>query len=224
MAKGNKLGDRRIRHDHFHDRAKDAGFRARAVFKLEELDRAHGLLHPGDRVLDLGCAPGSWLQYARGRIGARGAMVGIDRVAIPGIPGARLLVGDVFTVVPADLLGELPGFDVVMSDMAPDTTGIRHVDQARSEALFERALELAVATLVPGGRFVGKLFQGPDLKRLVEACRAQFTSVKVVKPASSRTISIEQYVTGSGFRGRPAAREPAPTAPTGPTGPSGAGS
>ncbi|HVV84729.1 MAG TPA: RlmE family RNA methyltransferase [Kofleriaceae bacterium] len=214
MSKGrSKLGDRRVRHDHFHDRAKDAGFRARAVFKLEEIDRAVGLLRAGDRVLDLGCAPGSWLQYARGRIGAGGAMVGIDRVAIPGIPGARLLVGDVFTVVPADLLGDLPGFDVVLSDMAPDTTGIRHVDQARSEALFERALELAAATLAPGGRFVGKIFQGPDLKRLVEACRAQFTAVKIVKPASSRSISIEQYVTASGFRGRPAAPPPPPPPP-----------
>ncbi len=221
MAKGKpKLGDRGVRHDHFHDKARDAGFRARSVFKLEELDRATGLLRPGDRVLDLGCAPGSWLQYARTRIGASAAMVGIDRVGIPGIPGARLLVGDVFTVVPADLLGDLPGFEVVMSDMAPDTTGIRHVDQARSEALFERALELAVATLAPGGRFVGKIFQGPDLKRLVLACRAQFTAVKTVKPASSRTISIEQYVVCTGFRGRPAARPASPAAPASPaTGP-----
>lgn len=211
MAKGkSKLGDRRVRHDHFHDRAKDAGFRARAVYKLEEIDGAIGLFRPGDRVLDLGCAPGSWLQYARGRIGAGGAMVGIDRVAIPGVPGARLMVGDVFTVVPADLLGDLPGFDVVMSDMAPDTSGIRHLDQARSEALFERALELAVATLAPGGRFVGKLFQGPDFKRLIEACRAQFSTVKVMKPESSRQISIEQYIAASGFRGRPAAKAATP--------------
>jgi 23S rRNA (uridine2552-2'-O)-methyltransferase len=219
MAKGkSKLGDRRVRHDHFHDRAKDAGFRARAVWKLEELDRAVGLLRPGDRVLDLGCAPGSWLQYARTKIGD-GAMVGIDRVAIPGVPGARLLIGDVFSVVPADLVGDLAGFDVVMSDMAPDTTGIRHVDQARSEALFERALELAVATLVPGGRFVGKIFQGPDLKRLTEACRAQFAAVKIIKPASSRAISIEQYVVATGFRGRPVARATdAPDRDVAPTG------
>lgn len=204
MAKGrSRLGDRKVRKDHFHERARDAGFRARAVFKLEELDRAVGLLRPGDRVLDLGCAPGSWLQYARGRVGERGHLVGIDRVAIPGVPGARLLVGDVFTVVPADLLGELEAFDVVLSDMAPDTTGIRHVDQARSEALFERALDLAIATLAPGGRFAAKLFQGPDMKRLVERVRARFDSVKIVKPASSRQISIEQYVTASGFRGRP---------------------
>jgi 23S rRNA (uridine2552-2'-O)-methyltransferase len=202
-ARRNKLGDRRVRKDHFHERAKDGGFRARAVFKLEEIDRAIGLFRSGDRVLDLGCAPGSWLQYARGKIGDRGQMVGIDRVAIPGVPGARLIVGDVFTAVPADLLGELEAFDVVLSDMAPDTTGIRHVDQARSEALFERALELAIATLAPGGRFVGKLFQGPDMKRLVELARSRFATVKIIKPASSRQISIEQYVTAGGFQGRP---------------------
>ncbi|MBL8624131.1 MAG: RlmE family RNA methyltransferase [Myxococcales bacterium] len=202
MAKGRtRLGDRNVRHDHFHDRAKDQGFRARAVFKLEEIDKAVGLFRPGDRVCDLGCAPGSWLQYARGRIGERGAMVGIDRVAIPGVPGARLLVGDVFTVVPADLLGTLDHFDVVMSDMAPDTTGVRHMDQSRSEALFERALELACATLAPGGRFVGKIFQGPDFQKLIAACRARFATVKVMKPASSRQISIEQYITAAGFRG-----------------------
>lgn len=204
MPKGrNKLGDKGFRKDHFHERAKGAGFRARSVFKLEEIDQAIRLFRSGDRVLDLGCAPGSWLQYARGKIGERGRMVGIDRVAIPGIPGARLLVGDVFTAVPADLLGELDAFDVVMSDMAPDTTGIRHVDQARSEALFERALELAFATLAPDGRFVGKLFQGPDMPRLVKLARERFAAVKIIKPDSSRQISIEQYVTASGFRGRP---------------------
>jgi 23S rRNA (uridine2552-2'-O)-methyltransferase len=203
VSKGrNKLGDKGFRKDHFHEKAKGAGFRARAVFKLEEIDRAIRLFRPGDRVLDLGCAPGSWLQYARGKIGDRGTMVGIDRVAIPGVPGARLMVGDVFTVVPADLLGDLEAFDVVMSDMAPDTTGIRHVDQARSEALFERALELAFATLAPDGRFVGKLFQGPDMPRLVKLAREKFAAVKIIKPDSSRQISIEQYVTASGFRGR----------------------
>lgn len=202
MAKGrSKLGDRTVRHDRFHGRAKEAGFRARAVYKLEEVDEAIGLFRPGDRVCDLGCAPGSWLQYARGKVGERGALVGIDRAAIPPVAGARLLVGDVFTVVPADLVGDLGGFDVVLSDMAPDTTGIRHVDQARSEALFERALELAAATLVPGGRFCGKLFQGPDFKKLIEAVRARFATVKVMKPESSRQISIEQYIAASGFRG-----------------------
>jgi 23S rRNA (uridine2552-2'-O)-methyltransferase len=197
-----KLGDKHVRKDRFHTRAKQAGFRARAVFKLEELDRAHQLFRRGDRVLDLGCAPGSWLQYAATRIGD-GAMVGIDRVPVTGVPGARTLVGDVFTVAAPDLLGELEAFDVVLSDMAPDTTGVRHVDQSRSEALFERALEIATQVLAPGGNFVGKLFQGPDFKKLTETVRARFASQKTAKPASSRQISIEQYVIGKGFRGEP---------------------
>ncbi len=198
----NKLGDKNVRHDRFHQKAQKEGFRARAVFKLEELDRAHHLFERGSRVLDLGCAPGSWLQYASTRIGDGGALVGIDRVAITGVKGARLLVGDIYTTPVPDLLGDLDAFDVVMSDMAPDTTGIRHVDQARSEELFEYALELACKTLAAGGHFVGKLFQGPDFKRLIDRCRRDFATVKTVKPESSRQFSIEQYVVARGFRGR----------------------
>ena len=174
------------------------------MFKLEELDRQFDLLHTGDRVLDLGCAPGSWLQYARTRVGPDAPLVGLDREPLAqGIPGARIVVGDVHTIPNAELLGDLPAFDVVLSDMAPDTTGVRNVDQARSEALFERALELAVEMLAPGGNFVGKLFQGPDFKRLTEACRARFHQVKTAKPASSRSFSIEQYVVARGFRSEP---------------------
>jgi len=104
------------------------------------------------------------------------------------------------TIDVAELRGDLPAFDVVLSDMAPDTTGIRSLDQARSEALFERALEIATQVLAPGGNFVGKLFMGPDFKKLVDAVRARFATAKTVKPASSRQISIEQYVVGKGFR------------------------
>src|SRR5690349_23147578 len=195
-----KLSDRRTRKDHFHRQAQKAGFRARAVFKLEEIDAKLGLLGPGARVLDLGCAPGSWLQYAAQKVGPRGHLVGIDRGPIDlALPNLRLLVGDVFEVKPAELLGELDRFDVVLSDMAPDTTGIRHVDQTRSEGLFERALELARLTLAPGGKFAGKLFQGPDFKKLTDACRASFDEVRTVKPESSRQFSIEQYVVAKGF-------------------------
>ena len=153
-------------------------------------------------MLDLGCAPGSWLQYARQQVGERGVLVGLDRAPLRGTPpGARIVVGDVLTIDVAELLGELPAFDVVLSDMAPDTSGIRSLDQARSEALFERALEIATRVLAPGGNFVGKLFQGPDFKKLTEAVRARFAIAKTAKPASSRQISIEQYVIGKGFRG-----------------------
>jgi 23S rRNA (uridine2552-2'-O)-methyltransferase len=198
----NKLGDRSVRHDRFHQKAKQEGFLARAVYKLEEIDDKHGLFGPGDRVLDLGCAPGSWLQYARTRVGDTGALVGLDRAAVPGAPpGARIVVGDVHAIDVAELRGELPAFDVVLSDMAPDTSGIRSQDQARSEALFERALQIAELVLAPGGNFVGKLFQGPDFKRLTEVVRARFATQRTQKPASSRQISIEQYVIGKGFRG-----------------------
>jgi 23S rRNA (uridine2552-2'-O)-methyltransferase len=196
-----KLSDRKSRRDHFHRRAQKQGFRARAVFKLQEIDEKHRVLRPGMRVLDLGCAPGSWLQYAADRVGPGGRLVGIDRAAIDlALPNLRLLVGDVFEVDPAALLGELARFDAVLSDMAPDTTGIRHVDQTRSEALFERALDIATATLAHGGCLVGKLFQGPDFQRLIARCRGEFSAVKMQKPKGSRQESIEQYVVALGFR------------------------
>jgi 23S rRNA (uridine2552-2'-O)-methyltransferase len=196
-----KLEDRATRRDRFHQQAKREGFLARAVYKLSELDEKFHLLSPGDRVLDLGCAPGSWLQYARQRVGERGVLVGLDRAPLARpLPGARIVVGDVMTIDPAELRGGLPAFDVVLSDMAPDTSGIRSMDQARSEALFERALDIAVATLAPGGAFVGKLFQGPDFQALVKRCRAAFADVATQKPKSSRPESIELYVVAKGKR------------------------
>jgi 23S rRNA (uridine2552-2'-O)-methyltransferase len=196
-----KLEDRGTRRDRFHQKAKREGFLARAVYKLEEIDAKHHLFKPGARVLDLGCAPGSWLQFVRTKVGERGVLVGLDRAALRNPPGgARIEVGDVMAIDLAQLKGDLTAFDVVLSDMAPDTSGIRSLDQARSEALFERALEIACAVLAPGGNFVGKLFQGPDFKKLTEAVRARFESAKTAKPASSRQISIEQYVIGKGFR------------------------
>lgn len=196
-----KLRDRSHRHDVFHRRAKQQGFAARSVFKLEEIDRKYRLLRRGARVLDLGCRPGSWLQYAARVAGTDGALVGIDRTPLDQpVPGARIVVGDVFDVSPEELRGELEGFDVVLSDMAPDTSGVRSLDQARSEGLFERALEVAELTLVHGGHFVGKLFQGPDWQRLIERARQGFGEVRTMKPAGSRKESIEQYVVAKSRR------------------------
>ncbi|MDX2087312.1 MAG: RlmE family RNA methyltransferase [Kofleriaceae bacterium] len=196
-----RLDDRSTRHDRFHQKAKKEGFLARAVYKLQEIDEKHHIFADGYRVLDLGCAPGSWLQYARQTIGERAVLVGLDRGPLQRPPmGARIEVGDVLTIDIKQLLGDLPAFDVVLSDMAPDTSGIRNLDQARSEALFERALDIATQVLAPGGNFVGKLFQGPDFKKLTEDVRARFAVAKTMKPASSRQISIEQYVIGKGFR------------------------
>lgn len=148
-------------------------------------------------MLDLGCRPGSWLQYASGKVGAKGQLVGLDRQAIDvKIPGGslRLIVGDVFQVTAEELRGELAAFDVILSDMAPDTSGVRQMDQARSETLFERALELAEELSAPGGHFVGKLFMGPAFQELVARCRKGWEKAATMKPKSSRAESIEQYV------------------------------
>lgn len=194
-----RLGDRRHRHDSFHQRAKREGFAARSVFKLEEIQEKYRVLWPRARVLDLGCRPGSWLQYAGRIVGPEGKLVGLDRQPLGVvIPGARIVVGDVLEVTAETLRGELDGFDVVLSDMAPDTSGIRSLDQARSETLFERALEIAEETLEPGGAFVAKLFQGPAFKALVDRCREDFAQVATPKPQSSRKDSFELYVVATG--------------------------
>jgi 23S rRNA (uridine2552-2'-O)-methyltransferase len=198
-----RLKDKHQRHDVFHQRARKEGFAARSVYKLEEIDRKHHLLRPGQRVLDLGCRPGSWLQYAARIVGPRGALVGLDRQPLEvAIPQARIVVGDVHEVSVLELKGNLGGFDLVLSDMAPDTSGVRHLDQARSETLFERALAIAEEVLSPGGAFVGKLFQGPDFKNLVARCRAGFDKIHTVKPKGSRPDSIELYVVAIGRKPR----------------------
>ena len=200
---GSKLGDRGKRHDTFFKRAKQEGYAARSIFKLEEIDKRHGLFKKGARVLDLGCRPGSWLQYAA-KVGGEGAqLVGVDRTPLDfTMPNCRVLVGDIYDLAPSQLLGPLGAFDVVLSDMAPDTSGVRSADQARSEALFERAFYIAEQTLERGGHFVGKLFQGPDFQKIVKQARTLFADVKLVKPESSRKESIEQYVVALGYKGK----------------------
>jgi len=195
-----KLGDPRHRHDAFFKKARDAGFAARSVYKLEEIDRKLRLLRAGDRVLDLGCRPGSWLQYALKVVGPHGAVVGIDRDPLPQpIPGARVLCADLYTATDGELLGELKAFDVVLSDMAPNTTGIRATDQARSAAVVEEALGRAERLLAPGGAFVAKIFQGPDVEIIRKRMAGRFSDVRTLKPEGSRAQSIEIYLAGKGF-------------------------
>ncbi|MES1206918.1 MAG: RlmE family RNA methyltransferase [Pseudomonadota bacterium] len=194
------FADPRVRHDPFFRKARAEGFAARSVFKLDEIDQRVRLLRLGDRVLDLGCCPGSWLQYAVRAVGPHGAVVGIDRNPLPRpVAGARALVGDIFTVTDDELLGPLKAFDAVLSDMAPDTTGIRSADQARSARLFSEALGRAIRLLAPGGAFVGKLFQGPDFEQVRRDLAARFADVKIVKPDSSRAASFEIFLVGKGF-------------------------
>lgn len=196
-----KLRHRDKRHDIFYKKAKQENFVARAVYKLQEIDQKFHIFHPKNRVLDLGCWPGSWLQYSAKKIGTSGVLVGVDRFAIDFSLSPvefRMILGDIFSISLEEIKKEMVGFDVVLSDMAPDTSGIRSRDQARSEALFERALQIASSLLVKGGHFVGKLFQGPDWNRLLTECRGIFSQVKMIKPEGTRKESIEQYIVGLG--------------------------
>jgi 23S rRNA (uridine2552-2'-O)-methyltransferase len=186
--------------DHFGRQARKEGFPARSVYKLQEIDRKLRLLKRGQRVLDLGAAPGSWSMYAADRVGASGRVLGIDlqaiTVAVP--PHVRFVQMDITQLDAAKLseLGEPGVFDVVLSDMAPHTSGQRHRDQFLSFELYMRALELAGALLAPGGQFVGKIFQGPEL----EQARAETTRVlgkaKILKPEASRSESYEIFLAG----------------------------
>lgn len=209
VPKGNLRYDR---HDSFYRKAKEEGFLARSVYKLEEIDRDFSLIRRADWVLDLGCAPGSWLQYAERKVRENGGrLVGIDLLPVRTSFGShvKILEADLYETQIEDLMppGKLEPrkdptrpFDVVMSDMAPNTTGIRAVDQARSMALAEHALELAGTLLSPGGRFVVKIFEGGDFKAYLERAKEIFRDVKVRRPKGTRVGSIETYVIGLGCR------------------------
>jgi 23S rRNA (uridine2552-2'-O)-methyltransferase len=177
-------------------RAKAEGFAARSVYKLEEIDRRVRLLRSGDSVLDLGCAPGSWLQWVAARVGAGGRVVGVDREPV------RIALPANVVHVRADVEADLPlppdPFDVVLSDLAPHTTGDRFVDEQASLSLFRRALTIAVARLRPGGAFVGKLFQGGDFPDARREVAAAFDTVRVMRPDATRRESVEVYLVGLG--------------------------
>lgn len=174
--------------DRFFQKAKKEGLRARSAYKLEEIQRRFRVLRPGDRVLDLGAAPGGWCQIAAREVGPRGSVLGVDLEAIPPLPPpVQTWVADAFA---PEMLERLRGegrapFQAVLSDLAPKTSGIHGVDEARSLALAERALDLALAVLAPGGAFVVKVFMGGDFEAFQRACKAAFAQVRVVKPEAS---------------------------------------
>jgi 23S rRNA (uridine2552-2'-O)-methyltransferase len=185
--------------DHFGDRAKREGYPARSVYKLQEIDRRTQLLRRGQRVLDLGAAPGSWTLYAAERVGREGKVLSLDlndaRIQLPAQVTFRVL--DVFAVDARAEFGSA-AFDVVLSDMAPHTSGQRHRDQFGSYELYMQALRVAREVLAPGGAFVGKIFQGPELEAARAATRAAFERVRIVKPEASRDESFEIFLVGTG--------------------------
>jgi 23S rRNA (uridine2552-2'-O)-methyltransferase len=187
--------------------AKAAGWRSRAAFKIIELDEKYKLFRPGQRVVDLGAAPGGWTQVAVQRVGDRGKVVGLDLLPMDVIPGAALLQGDFEDpAVEQAVLEVLDGpADLVLSDMAPNTTGHNATDHLRILNLIELALHFSAKVLVPGGGFVAKVFQGGTERDLLNWLKRDFASVKHAKPPSSRKDSAEMYVVAQGFRGeRPA--------------------
>jgi len=184
--------------DHYTQKAKKEDYPARSIYKLQEIQQKTQLIRRGNRVLDLGCSPGSWLIYAARLIGESGQAVGIDlRPITTKLPrNASAHVGDLMNLSEElhNILGD--GYDVVLSDMAPDTTGNKALDAIRSAGLAEAALSIACERLVRGGMFVCKIFQGSDFGPFVEKVRVEFDNVKIFKPKSSRKASKEIFVIG----------------------------
>jgi 23S rRNA (uridine2552-2'-O)-methyltransferase len=180
--------------------AKQQGWRSRAAFKLLELDDRFHLIRPGSLVVDLGAAPGGWSQVAVKRGAAR--VVGVDLLPIDPVAGATLLLGDFMDPdMPERLAGALGGkADLVLSDMAPNTTGHAATDHLRIMALAEAALMFALEVLAEGGGFVAKVFQGGAERQMLTQLKRHFASVRHAKPPSSRKESTELYVVATGFR------------------------
>lgn len=195
----------KVYRDYYFLKAKEEHYPARSVYKLKEMDRAFRLFRPGMKVLDLGAAPGSWSLYAAERVGQKGLVLSCDLQSTDTVfPGnVTFLQENVFERTPEfeALLEEKGPFDMVISDMAPRTTGTKFTDQARSLELCLEAVEVADRYLKPGGGFIAKIFMGPDFQELAKALRARFTTVKTFKPKSSRAESKEIFEVGMGFKG-----------------------
>jgi 23S rRNA (uridine2552-2'-O)-methyltransferase len=192
------MATKRDKPDHFSLRARQEHFASRAVYKLADLDRKFRLFHPGQRVLDLGCAPGSWLQYLSSRVGPQGLVVGLDRQALKldlG-PPVHFRQADITTLDPNELQSLAPTFDVVVSDLAPATSGIKDVDHQRSLTLARLSWEFARVLLAAGGHYLVKVFAGPDFPEFVAAIKPHFQQVQIFKPTGSRKESREIYLLG----------------------------
>ena len=188
--------------DCFSRRARKEGYAARSVYKLEAIDRRHHLLRPGQRLLDLGCHPGSWLEYMARKVGPSGRVLGIDlQPTEPPSSWTEVVCADVREWDPNCLAGKAR-FDGVLSDMAPRTTGVRVRDHALSMALAERALTIAQELLRPGGFLLVKVFAGSDLAGLTARIEANFRSFSRERPHAVRRESKELYLLGQGLRAR----------------------
>ena len=191
--------------DFYFNKAKKENYPARSVYKLEEAQKKYRLLKAGKRVLDLGCHPGSWSLYSASILGPKGFVVGVDLQETDlesqkGHAEIHWLCYDVYAEeLVQDLKKKWPGFHVVLSDMAPRTTGSQYTDHQHSLRLVRRVLQLAEIFLHPNGSLYCKVFQGEDFPEFIQECKRLFATVKVVKPESSRRESREVFVLGRGF-------------------------
>ncbi|MAB10040.1 RlmE family RNA methyltransferase [Hyphomonas sp.] len=188
--------------DPYVQKAKSEGYRARAAYKLLEIDEKLHLFRRGQRVVDLGCAPGGWMQVAQ--IKGASEIAGIDLLPVEPLAGVHIVQGDINN--PEDVTELLKGLtgapDLVLSDMAANTTGHKQTDHLRTVALVEMAAAFAVEHLAPGGTFCSKVFQGGATKEVLDLLKANFSSVKHIKPPASRAGSPEIFVVAKGFKGR----------------------
>ena len=195
--------------EHFSDRyvklAQEGGFRSRASFKLAEIQQRDRIIQPGMTVVDLGAAPGGWTQVARGIVGKHGVVVATDILPMDPLPDVDIVTGD-FTddAVLQAILDCLAGrkADLVISDMAPNLSGMKAVDQPRAMYLAELALDMATQVLTPGGTFLTKVFQGEGFEPYLQLLRTSFTKVVSRKPGASRARSRETFLLARGFRGK----------------------
>ena len=196
--------------DHYTERAKRERYPARSVYKLKEAQKKYRFIRKGHHVLDLGCSPGSWLLYAAELTGKQGRVLGIDLQAVTAkLPAhAETLVVDILTIDQAWITKHALAkrIDVVLSDMAPATTGNKMLDAARSFQLCQAALNVAEMALKPGGSFICKIFQGQEFKEFSESVRMRFKNHRIFKPHSSRKESKEIFVVGMGYIRQKAAK------------------
>lgn len=205
MARSKSSGKWLAEHfsDEFVKRARKEGYRSRAVYKLKEIDERDRLFRPGMTVVDLGAAPGAWTQYVKARVGKAGRIVALDILPMEAVPGVEVLQGDFSEESTLQrLLDTLAGqpVDLVISDIAPNISGIDSADQARTMYLAELALDFAVRVLKPGGGFLVKVFQGRGFNEFFKLLQRRFARVASRKPGASRARSAEIYLLATGLR------------------------
>ena len=196
--------------EHFNDiyvqKAQQEGYRSRAVYKLMEIQEKDRLIRPGMVVVELGAAPGGWSQYVAQCLGGRGRMIALDILPMDALPDVTFIQGDFREQAVLDALyAELgdSAVNLVISDMAPNTSGVRSVDQAKSMYLVELALDFAQSRLATGGDFLTKIFHGPGFDTLLRSLKSQFLTVQTRKPEASRARSQETYLLARGFKRQP---------------------